>query len=50
VAKHAKDFDIPTTTLITFFKNKDKIICHFSYQSKHENTIEEAAILIKEHF
>jgi len=29
VAKHAEDFDIPTTTLTTIFKNKDKIILTF---------------------
>jgi len=47
MAKHAKDLDFPTTTLIIIFKNKYKII---SYQSIRENTMQPAAILIKEHF
>jgi len=29
VSKRAKDFDIPTTTLTTVSKKKDKIISHF---------------------
>jgi len=34
VAKLATDFDIPTTTLTTTLKNKDKIIYHF-FSSEH---------------
>jgi len=29
MAKFAKDFNIPTTMLITVSKNKEKIISHF---------------------
>jgi len=38
VAKLAKDFDIPTTTLTAAWTNKDKIISHFflsEYARKH---------------
>jgi len=35
VAKLAGDFDIPTTTLTTILKNKDKIIC--TYEAGRSN-------------
>jgi len=54
VAKLAKDFNIPTTTLTTVLKNKGKIICHFLL-SKYiylyvKPQFSQTAILIKECF
>jgi len=35
VVKLARDFDIPTTTLTTILKNKDKIVSE--YEAKHRS-------------
>jgi len=40
VAQHEKDFDIPTTTIATVLKNKYNIISNFSFQSRHEATVQ----------
>jgi len=49
VAKPARDFDIPRTTLTTNLKNKDKIISHI-LQSICENTLQQVVIMIKNMF
>jgi len=50
VAKREKNFNIPTTTLTTVSKNKDKMIYFFLLSEYTRNTIQQATILIKEHF
>jgi len=39
VAKHAIDFDIPTTKLTAFFRNKDTDLITLLYQSTRETTM-----------
>jgi len=39
VAKLGNDFDIPTMSLTTVSKNKDKIISHSTYQNICKNTL-----------